>query len=87
MGITIPFELCVPELGMGDRPIKVSLWLVRRGSPVVEGDSVVELQAGETTIDLPSPVSGTLVRRLVGEDELVQVGQPLAIIEADADEP
>ena len=85
MGYTPPFKLCVPDLGMGDRPIRVSLWLIRRGSPVVEGDPVVELQAGEATVDLPSPISGTVIRRLVGEDEVVQVGQPLAIIEVDKD--
>ena len=86
MGPSSPCELCVPDLGMGDQPIRVSLWLVRRGAPVVQGDPVVELLAGEATIDLPSPVSGTLARRLVGEDEVVRVGQALAVIEVDTDD-
>ena len=79
-------ELILPDLGLGDRPITVSMWLVDRGSQVVEGDPLVELLAGEATVDLPSPATGILVRKLVAEDDLVRVGQRLALIDALEDE-
>jgi len=79
-------DLVLPELGLGDRPIKVSLWLVGRGSRVVEGDPLVELLAGEATVDLPSPATGVLVKKLVAEDEPVCAGQRLAVIEADVED-
>ena len=74
-------ELCLPNLGLDDQPITLSLWLVPRGARVTAGERVAEVLAGPATVDLPSPVDGVLAERLVDEDEPITVGQPLAIIE------
>jgi len=74
-------ELCLPELDLDDQPITLSAWLVPRGAPVTAGQRVAEVLAGPATVDLPSPVDGVLVRRLVDLDEPIKVGQPLAVIE------
>jgi pyruvate dehydrogenase E2 component (dihydrolipoamide acetyltransferase) len=76
-------EVTLPDLGLGDRPVVVGLWLARRGGRVSQGDPLVELLAGEALIDLPAPVAGTLVETLVGEDQPVRRGQGLAVIEVD----
>ena len=73
--------LVVPELGLGEVPVTVSLWLVPRGAAVVAGDRVVELVAGGTTIDLEAPVSGSLAAKLVAEDDPVTAGAVLAEFE------
>ncbi|HEX7447150.1 MAG TPA: lipoyl domain-containing protein [Pirellulales bacterium] len=78
--------LTLPELGVGDRPVVVSVWLVEVGGEVTEGDRLLEVLAGEVTIDLPSPASGVLIETLVEEEEPLIVGQPLALIESAADE-
>ena len=77
-------ELVLPDLGMGGQPVRLSLWLVRQGAEVTEGDRVVEILLGAATVDLSAPVSGRLVRKLVAEDEPVRVGQVLGLIVADA---
>ncbi len=79
--------LTLPDLAAGDRPVIVSLWLVNRGSRVVEGDQLIEILAGEAVIDLPSPATGRLVKKLVAEREPVHTGQRLAVIELDEEEP
>lgn len=61
--------------------ISASIWHATKGSAVIEGDRLLEVCAGEVIIDLPSPASGILVRRLVREDETIQVGQELAVIQ------
>ena len=76
-------ELILPDLGIDDQPITVSLWLIERGSRVVEGDQVLEVLAGSATVDLPAPADGVLAETLVSEDELLVVGQRLAVIESD----
>ncbi len=78
-------ELVLPDLGLGEEPVRVSLWLVPRGARMVEGDPLVEVVAGEVVIDLPSPATGTLVRRLAGADEPVHQGEVLGIIEVEED--
>lgn len=76
-------DLLLPDLGMDDQPIVLSSWLVRRGRRVSAGEGVAEVLAGPATIDLPSPVDGILVEKLVDEDEPIAVGQRLAVIEAE----
>ena len=75
-------NLVLPDLGLGDRPVTLSLWLVDVGSVVAEGDRVVELAADSVTVDLPAPVSGVLIEALAAEDETVAIGQVLAVIES-----
>jgi 2-oxoglutarate dehydrogenase E2 component (dihydrolipoamide succinyltransferase) len=79
------YPLVLPDLGMGDRPIMLSLWLVPAGSEVTEGDRVVEVLADGVTVDLPAPASGTLVDIAAGEDDRIEVGQLLARIETRAE--
>jgi pyruvate/2-oxoglutarate dehydrogenase complex dihydrolipoamide acyltransferase (E2) component len=74
-------ELCLPDLGLDDQPITLSVWLVPRGARVTAGERVAEVLAGPATVDLPSPVDGVIIKRLVDEDEAIIVGQPLAVIE------
>jgi 2-oxoglutarate dehydrogenase E2 component (dihydrolipoamide succinyltransferase) len=78
--------LVLPELGLGSREASASLWLVDLGGEVTAGDRLLEVLAGSVTIDLPAPASGTLVELLVSEDDVLSVGQPLAIIESDDEE-
>lgn len=77
--------LVLPELGLGDRDLVASVWLVEPGSEVTAGDRLLEVLAGEVTIDLPAPASGVLVETLVEDDEPLIVGQPLAVIEVDVE--
>ncbi len=77
-------ELRLPELGMDDQPITLSVWLVPRGARVTAGERIVEVLAGVATVDLPSPVDGRVVERLVDEDEPLRVGQTIATIDTDA---
>ena len=74
-------ELRLPDLGLDDQPITLSMWLVPRGARVTAGERVAEVLAGPATVDLPSPADGMLIERLVDEDEPITVGQPLAVIE------
>jgi len=74
-------RLTVPEFGIRDVPLTLSLWLVPNGAHVVAGDRVAELAAGGVTIDLEAPVSGRLVARFFDEDETVVTGAVIAEFE------
>jgi pyruvate/2-oxoglutarate dehydrogenase complex dihydrolipoamide acyltransferase (E2) component len=84
---SIRHELVLPDLGLEGIPIVASLWLVPRGSVVREGDRILEVVAGEVTIDLPAPSRGILVEQVVAEDERLHVGQTLAVILAPPSSP
>ena len=76
-------HVILPDLGLGDQPLRLSLWLVAPGSRVAQRQPILEVLAGAATVDLPAPADGILVEVLVDEDEPISVGQPLAIIERD----
>lgn len=77
------YQVILPDFGLGDRPIVAGLWLVTPGSRVDEGDQLLEVSADAVVIDIPTPIGGTLTEALVSEDEQIEAGQVLAIIEAD----
>jgi pyruvate/2-oxoglutarate dehydrogenase complex dihydrolipoamide acyltransferase (E2) component len=75
------YEVTMPDLGLGETPLTVSLWLVEIGEELFEGDRLLEVLAGDVTVDVPAPVAGFLREMHVTEDEQVTVGQTLGIIE------
>ena len=77
-------SLVVPDLGLPNVPVAISVWLVPVGTPVLAGDRIVELVAGGVTIDLESPVTGRLVAQLADEDEPVTAGRIVAEFEVAA---
>ena len=78
-------HLTTPELGLG-QSMRTGVWLVEAGAAVTAGDRLLEIVAGAALVDLPSPASGVLLQWLVGEDEEVVVGQPLAVIEENEED-
>ena len=73
-------EIVLPDLDLPGVPVIASVWHVPVGGAVSRGESVLEVTVGDVTVDLPAPVDGTLIRRLVAEDESLHVGQRLAVI-------
>ena len=74
-------EVKLPDLGLDDLEIVASMWLVEVGAEVSEGDRVLEVLAGNITVDISAPASGIFAEALVWEDEKLTTGQVLAIIE------
>ncbi len=76
--------LVMPDLDLPpQQAVIVSCWLVPLGRAVFEGDRLLELAAGEVTVDLPAPATGRLVEKLVAEGEVVAVNQVLGTIQAE----
>ena len=80
-------EIELPDLGdqAGDHAI-VSEWFFEEGDLVEEGEDLLEVVAEGETIAIPSPYTGMLVEKLVEEEDLVRVGDPIAIMEVKEEE-
>ncbi len=81
------YEFKLPDLGEGLTEGEIARWLVREGDEVAEDDPLVEIQTDKTTVEIPSPASGTVARILVAEGEVVPVGTVLVVIGDDAAAP
>jgi pyruvate/2-oxoglutarate dehydrogenase complex dihydrolipoamide acyltransferase (E2) component len=74
--------ITMPDLGLGDESVTVSLWLVDVGSAVSRGDRLLEVAADGVTVDIPAPATGTLLATAVHEDDHVTPGMRLGTIES-----
>jgi pyruvate/2-oxoglutarate dehydrogenase complex dihydrolipoamide acyltransferase (E2) component len=71
----------VPDLGEGVAETEIVRWLVGAGDTLTEDGPMVEVMTDKATVEIPAPVSGTVVSVLVQEGEVVPVGTELLEIE------
>jgi pyruvate/2-oxoglutarate dehydrogenase complex dihydrolipoamide acyltransferase (E2) component len=76
-------ELCLPDLDLPGVTAMACSWHAAVGQRVIEGDRLLEIVAGDVAVDLPAPVSGTLVERCADIDQPLLPGQILARIQPD----
>jgi pyruvate/2-oxoglutarate dehydrogenase complex dihydrolipoamide acyltransferase (E2) component len=79
----VAYELKLPDLGEGLTEGEIARWLVEEGQEVAEDDPLVEVQTDKTTVEIPSPAAGKVMRILVAEGEVVPVGTVLVVIGED----
>src|SRR5262249_31691850 len=80
----MPTNITMPQLGESVSEGTVGHWLKQEGDTVRRDESLVEIITDKVTAELPSPVSGRLVKILVREDETVKVGTPIAEVDEGA---
>ncbi|SDE09483.1 dihydrolipoamide acetyltransferase family protein [Riemerella columbipharyngis] len=79
------YKLLLPSMGEGVMEATIISWLFSEGDIVNEDDSVVEIATDKVDSDVPTPVSGKIVKILKQKDEVAKVGEPIAILETDAE--
>lgn len=77
-------ELIMPKMGESVAEATVIKWLKNVGETIEIDESVIEIATDKVDSEIPSPVEGILTQQLYREDEVVQVGQAIAIIETSA---
>lgn len=75
------FELVMPKLGESIEEATITKWLVKAGDKVKDDDILLELATDKVDSEIPSPVSGTIIKILYQQDETVPVGTVIAIID------
>jgi pyruvate dehydrogenase E2 component (dihydrolipoamide acetyltransferase) len=76
----VAYEFRLPDLGEGLTEGEIARWLVGEGDLVAEDDPLVEIQTDKTTVEIPSPAAGTVLKILVPEGEVAPVGTVLVVI-------
>ncbi len=78
------YQLLLPKMGESVAEATIIKWLKKPGDYIEADDAVMEIATDKVDSEVPSPVSGKLVEQLCKEDEVVQVGAVIAIIETEA---
>lgn len=75
------FELKLPKMGESVAEATVTSWLKEVGDTIELDEAVVEIATDKVDSEVPSEVEGVLVEKLYDVDDVVKVGETLAIIE------
>ena len=77
------FQLLLPKMGESVEEATIISWLKNIGDKVEIDDLIVEIATDKVDSEIPTEVSGVLIEKLYKINDVVKVGQPLAIIETD----
>jgi len=78
-------EVVMPQLAESLVSATIDRWLKEPGDRVELYEPLCEVQTDKVNAELPSTVSGILVKKLVGEGEEVSVGTAIGLIETEAE--
>ncbi|WP_342746374.1 biotin/lipoyl-containing protein, partial [Streptomyces monashensis] len=74
-------SVTLPALGESVTEGTVTRWLKAEGERVEADEPLLEVSTDKVDTEIPSPVAGVLSSIKVAEDETVEVGAELAIID------
>jgi 2-oxoglutarate dehydrogenase E2 component (dihydrolipoamide succinyltransferase) len=79
------YELKLPKMGESVAEATITNWLKEVGDTIESDEPVLEIATDKVDSEVPSEVEGKLVEKLFEADDVVQVGQTIAIIETEGE--
>ena len=73
-------EFKLPDIGEGVQEGELIRWLVKEGDAVQSDQSLLEVMTDKATVEVPSPVAGTIKSLKAKDGDMIKVGQLLADI-------
>ena len=77
------YELVLPKMGESVEEATIISWLKNIGDKISADDLIVEIATDKVDSEVPCEVSGILTKQLFKVNDIVKVGEPLAIIETN----
>ena len=65
----------LPDIGEGVHEGEIVKWLVKLGDSISEDQPMVEVMTDKATVEIPSPVKGTVSELLAKEGQTIEVGK------------
>lgn len=79
-------EILLPKMGESVAEATIIKWLKSEGDSVEADEPIVEIATDKVDSEVPAPEDGVLMKILVNEDDVVQVGDPIAIFNIGGEE-
>ena len=73
--------ILLPDLGVGDQPVRLGQWLVESGDHVMEHDRVLEVLVSGILFYVASPAEGILRRTIDHEGARLSAGETLGFVD------
>ena len=79
------FELKLPKMGESVAEATITSWLKEVGDTIELDEAIVEIATDKVDTEVPIEVEGILVEKMYEVDDVVAVGQIIAVIETKSD--
>jgi len=79
-------ELKLPKMGESVAEATITSWLKEVGDQIEADEAVLEIATDKVDSEVPSEFDGTLVEKLFSVDDVVKVGEVVAIIEVEGED-
>ncbi|PIX61569.1 MAG: branched-chain alpha-keto acid dehydrogenase subunit E2, partial [Lysobacterales bacterium CG_4_10_14_3_um_filter_64_11] len=77
----------LPDLGEGLPDATIVEWLVKPGDSIALDAPLVSMETAKAVVDVPSPVSGKVLKLAGNAGDIITTGAMLAEFELDASKP
>lgn len=77
------FELKLPQMGESVAEATLTAWLKEVGDTIEMDEAVFEIATDKVDSEVPSEVEGVLLEKLFEVDDVIKVGQTVAVIEME----
>ncbi|WP_045802491.1 dihydrolipoamide acetyltransferase family protein [Flagellimonas lutaonensis] len=81
------FELKLPQMGESVAEATLTAWLKDVGDTIEMDEPIFEIATDKVDSEVPSEVEGTLVEKRFEVDDVIKVGEVVAVIETDSEVP
>ena len=79
------YEFKLPDIGEGIAEAEIVAWHVKIGDRVGEDQQLADMMTDKATVEMESPVAGTVLEVAGEVGDMIPIGSVLVVIETDAD--
>lgn len=79
------YDIVLPRLGEAVIEATLTRWLKKEGDKVNEEDPIAEIATDKVDTEVTSPVTGTFVKRMAEEGDVIPVGKIIAVLEVEGE--
>ena len=81
------FELKLPQMGESVAEATLTTWLKEVGDTIEMDEAVFEIATDKVDSEVPSEVEGVLLEKRFDVDDVIKVGEVVAVLQLDGDAP
>jgi len=80
------FTFNLPDIGEGIAEAEIVTWHVKVGDRIEEDGKIADVMTDKATVEMESPVTGTILSVAGAEGDMIAIGSPLVVIEVEGDD-
>ncbi|MBS0481009.1 MAG: 2-oxo acid dehydrogenase subunit E2 [Proteobacteria bacterium] len=80
------FTFNLPDIGEGIAEAEIVAWHVKVGDRIEEDGKIADVMTDKATVEMESPVTGTVIQVAGAEGDMIAIGSPLVVIETEGED-